>query len=62
MDNTRQKIDYIYNQILQGIGISWGQIAYLQTHQDYIKKVYQDEPILWEWSGIDESEWLNRNK
>ena len=38
--------------------ISMSELVFLQTHQADIKKLFPDEPELWQWSGIDESEFL----
>ena len=37
--------------------ISWGEIVYLQAHQREIKELFPGEPLLWQWAGIDESEY-----
>jgi hypothetical protein len=40
--------------------ISYGEIFYLQEHQDYIKK-HSDDVVLWEWANIPEEEWNGHN-
>ena len=43
-----------------GQGISWDDLAYLQSQQDFIKRISTDEIELWQLAGIDENEWNNR--
>lgn len=51
MKNTLQSIlDAINNEC-----VSYGEIAFLQAHQEEVKTLFPDEPILWEWSGIEEN-------
>lgn len=48
------------DEILESIkaeNISYGEIVYLTAHKREIKKYYPDEPLLWQWSGIDEAEY-----
>lgn len=35
-------------------------IVFLQEHQAEIKKHFPDEPQLWEWAGIPESEYMKQ--
>ena len=48
-------------KILQSIrneNISMGEIVFLQAHQAEIKKLFPNEPDLWQWAEIDEQEYL----
>lgn len=36
------------------------QLCFLYDHQAEIKKYFPDDPILWEWAGIPEEEYLNQ--
>lgn len=35
--------------------VSYGEIAFLQAHQEEVKTLFPDEPILWQWAGIEEN-------
>ena len=61
----REYVDSIYycfiqieiESVLQSIEdecVSYGEIAFLQAHQEEVKTLFPDEPILWEWAGIPE--------
>lgn len=39
--------------------ISYDDLFFLQEQQDFIKKVFCDDVVLWEIAGIDESDWNN---
>lgn len=56
--NIKNELQRIYDDIMAQRDISWGDCIFLQEHQDDIKKLYPDDPLLWEWSGIPETEWL----
>jgi hypothetical protein len=36
--------------------LSWGDIAFLNSHQTEIKEYFPNELLLWQWAGIDETE------
>lgn len=52
-----EMIKYLYEQ---GQDISWDDLAFLQSQQDFIKKVFCEDVVLWEIAGIDEQEWHNQ--
>lgn len=58
-DETKQTLAAIYAALKAEKDISWGEIAFLQAHQAEIKQLYPDDPLLWQWAEIPESEWLN---
>lgn len=53
----KKQLAAILEKIQAGQDISYGELVYLQDHQAEIKKNYPSDPILWEWAGIDESEY-----
>ena len=55
--NIKKELQRIYADIVAGRDISMGDVVFLQAHQADIKKLYPDDPLLWQWAGIPESEW-----
>jgi hypothetical protein len=41
--------------------MSWGDCAFLAENKAEIKELFPDDPVFWEWAGIDESEWNERS-
>lgn len=60
IDEIRNELERIANEVREGNDISWGEIAYLQNHQDIIKKYYPNDIEFWQIAGIPEEEWNNR--
>ena len=59
------KVKNELQQILQAIkneNISWGEIVFLQAHKREIKKYFPNEPELWQWAGIPESQYLTAQR
>lgn len=40
---------------IENESVSYCEIAFLQDHQEEVKTLFPDEPILWEWAGIEEN-------
>lgn len=57
-NSTKIILCKILKEIKAGNDISYGEILFLQEHQAEIKKHFPDEPELWQWGGIPESEYL----
>lgn len=57
--NTKiiERLESIKYNYEQGQDLSWDDLAFLQSQQDFIKRVFCDDIVLWEIAGIDESEW-----
>ena len=45
-----------------GAGVSWDDLAYLQSQQDFIKEIFSGDAELWELAGIPESEFNKAQK
>lgn len=56
----RNELERIANEVREGNDISWNETAYLQNHQDIIKKYYPNDIEFWQIAGIPEEEWNNR--
>jgi len=63
MTTETQKESSLYNElkrlrkIINNEGaLSWGDIAFLNSHQTEIKEYFPNELLLWQWAGIDETE------
>ena len=56
-DFIRTTIRFIVKRETMGKDLSYGELVYLQEHQDQIKKMYPDDPHVWEVAGIPEKEW-----
>lgn len=56
----RNELERIANEVREGNDISWGEVAYLQNHQDIIKKYYPNDVEFWQIAGIPEEEWNDR--
>lgn len=54
-----ESIKYAYEQ---GQDLSYDDLAFLQSQQDFIKRVFCDDIVLWEIAGIDEQEWQDLHK
>lgn len=39
---------------IENESISYGEIAFLQEHQQEVKELFPDDLVLWEWAGIPE--------
>ena len=55
-------IEAIMNDYNNDKDISYGDLVYLQDHQDFIKEYYSDDPKLWELAGIPEEEWRAKDE
>ncbi len=60
-NEIKQTLDGIWAAIQAGHDISMGEIVFLQEHQDEIKKYYPNDPLLWEWANIPESEFVHHD-
>lgn len=56
-NSTKIILCKILKEIKAENNISYGEILFLQEHQAEIKKHFPNDPILWQWAGIDESEY-----
>lgn len=63
-----QKTSFLYKELRHisdllhnGEGISYEDIAFLNENRAAIKKLFPDDIELWQWAGIDESEWNERD-
>lgn len=56
-DFIRTTIRFIVKKEIMGKDLSYGELVYLQEHQDQIKKMYPDDPHVWEVAGIPEEDW-----
>lgn len=56
--NTKiiERIESIKYADETGAGVSWDDLAFLQSQQDFIKKTFSGDAALWELAGIPESE------
>lgn len=45
-----------------GAGVSWDDLAFLQSQQDFIKRIFSGDAALWELAGIPESEFRKTQK
>lgn len=45
-----------------GAGVSWDDLAFLQSQQDFIKEIFSGDAELWELAGIPESEFRKTQK
>lgn len=52
-----KELRYISDLLHNGEGISYGEIAFLNDNRTAIKELFPDDIELWQWAGIDESEW-----
>lgn len=41
--------------------LSYGEINYLENHQEEIKKFFPDDMDLWMWANIPEDEWMDKD-
>lgn len=57
-ENTKiiERIESIKYANDTGAGVSWDDLAYLQSQQDFIKEIFSGDAELWELAGIPESE------
>ena len=55
-----KELRHISDLLHKGEGISYEDIAFLQENQTEVKKLFPDDVELWQWAGIDESEWSER--
>lgn len=55
----KKQIKYDYEQ---GRDLSYDDLVFLQLQQDFIKKEFCDDIVLWQIAGIDESDWNNAHK
>lgn len=60
--SIKTELQRIYADIAAGRDISMGAVVFLQAHKADIKKLYPDDPLLWEWADIPESEWNKAGK
>ena len=40
---------------IENESVSYGEIAFLQAHQEEVKTLFPDNLTLWEWAGIEEN-------
>jgi len=40
--------------------LSYGDCLFLAEHQTEVKEYFPDDPVIWEFAGIPESEWNAR--
>lgn len=55
--NVKNELKRIYDDIAAERDISWGDCVFLEAHKADIKKLYPNDPLLWQWANIPESEW-----
>lgn len=62
--NTKiiERLEQIKYDYEQGRDLSYDDLAFLQSQQDFIKKEFCDDIVLWQIAGIDESDWNNAHK
>lgn len=62
--NTKiiERLEQIKYDYEQGQVISYFDLAFLWAHQDFIKKEFCDDIVLWQIAGIDESDWNKAHK
>lgn len=56
-NSTKIILCKILKEIKTGNDISYGEILFLQEHQADIKRFFPNDPLLWQWANIPESEW-----
>ena len=59
-DFIKITIRFIVKKETMGKDLSYGELVYLQEHQDYVKKMYPDDPHVWEVAGIPEEDWIEQ--
>ena len=50
----------IAKRLHEGKDLYMGQVVYLQSHKDYVKKLFPDDVDMWQWADIPEEEWNNK--
>lgn len=55
--NIKTELKRIYADIAAERDISMGDVVFLQANQADIKQLYPNDPLLWQWANIPESEW-----
>ena len=61
-DETAAELQRIYDDIAAERDISYSDCVFLQAHQADIKQLYPNDPLLWQWANIPESEWNGAGK
>lgn len=59
-ENVKEELQTILEKIQQEKDLYMSEVVYLQNHKEDIKRLFPDEPQLWQWADIDEEEWNNR--
>ena len=59
-ENVKEELQTILEKIKQEKDLYMSEVVYLQNHKEDIKKLFPDEPILWQWADNDEEEWNNK--
>lgn len=57
MDEVKAELDEICDKIHSEKDLYMSEVVYLQDHQEEVKKLFPEDPRMWEWANIDESEW-----
>ena len=57
MDEVKAELDEICDKIHSEKDLYMSEVVYLQNHQEEVKKLFPEDPRMWEWANIDESEW-----
>lgn len=52
-------IKYI-RQSIDAEKVSYGEISFLMENTQVIKKHFPNDPVLWQWAGLSEEEYLNQ--
>lgn len=58
--DTIETLAEILKDIQADKSLYMSDIAYLQAHKAAIKKHFPNDPQLWEWAGIPESEYMKQ--
>lgn len=57
---VKQRLEELAHLLDEEGSISYGEINYLQDHQEEIKKYFPNNSIMWQWADIPEEEWRNK--
>lgn len=56
-ENVKEELQTILEKIQQEKDLYMSEVVYLQNHKEDIKRLFPDEPQLWQWADIPEEEW-----
>ena len=56
---VKEELQEILNKINNEQDLFMSEIVYLQEHKEDIKRLFPNEPQLWQWADISEEEWNN---